>query len=69
MLPGLEGPEVLATLRAEGHRTPVLMLTARTTLPDRVRGLDSGADDGQCASRSHLVAAPAHSSKGVSWRS
>jgi two-component system OmpR family response regulator len=32
-------------LRAEGHRTPVLLLTARTGVPDRVLGLDSGADD------------------------
>jgi two-component system OmpR family response regulator len=45
MMPGLEGPQVIAALRAEGHRTPVLMLTARTTLPDRVQGLDAGADD------------------------
>ena len=44
-LPGMEGPEVVAALRAEGHRTPVLMLTARGTLPDRVQGLDAGADD------------------------
>jgi two-component system, OmpR family, response regulator len=45
MLPGLEGPQVIAALRAEGHRTPVLLLTARGTLPDRVKGLDAGADD------------------------
>ena len=45
MLPGLEGPQVIAALRAEGHRTPVLMLTARGTLADRVQGLDVGADD------------------------
>ncbi|SDG49927.1 response regulator transcription factor [Klenkia brasiliensis] len=44
-LPGLEGPDVLTALRAEGHATPVLMLTARATLPDRVQGLDAGADD------------------------
>ena len=45
MLPGLEGPQVIAALRAEGHRTPVLMLTARGTIADRVEGLDAGADD------------------------
>jgi DNA-binding response OmpR family regulator len=45
MLPGLEGPEVLARLRTRGYDTPVLLLTARGALPDRVRGLDAGADD------------------------
>lgn len=45
MLPGLEGPEIVRTLRAEGHRTPALLLTARGELPDRVGGLDAGADD------------------------
>jgi two-component system, OmpR family, response regulator len=45
MLPGLEGPQIIAALRAEGHRTPVLLLTARGTLTDRVQGLDAGADD------------------------
>lgn len=44
-LPGMEGPQVIAALRAEGHRTPVLMLTARGSLADRVQGLDVGADD------------------------
>ncbi|MGA1237987.1 MAG: response regulator transcription factor [Limisphaerales bacterium] len=44
MLPGLDGWEVLRRLR-EGKRTPVLMLTARDTVADRVRGLDTGADD------------------------
>lgn len=45
MLPGLEGPAVIETLRREGHRTPVLMLTARGDLEDRVHGLTVGADD------------------------
>lgn len=45
MLPGRDGIEVLKTLRAEGRRTPVLLLTARDTIEDRVLGLDSGADD------------------------
>jgi two-component system OmpR family response regulator len=44
MLPGLDGWEVLDRLRKK-KRTPVLMLTARDTPKDRVRGLDTGADD------------------------
>jgi DNA-binding response OmpR family regulator len=45
MLPGRDGLEVLHTLRAQGMRSPVLMLTARDAVEDRVRGLDAGADD------------------------
>jgi two-component system copper resistance phosphate regulon response regulator CusR len=45
MLPGVDGFGVLAALRAEGKRTPVLMLTARDKIEDRVRGLEQGADD------------------------
>lgn len=45
MLPDFDGLEVLHRLRARGDTTPVLMLTARGTLHDRVTGLDSGADD------------------------
>jgi DNA-binding response OmpR family regulator len=45
MLPGLDGLEVCRQLRQKRVRTPVLMLTARDTVPDRVRGLDAGADD------------------------
>ena len=45
MLPVLDGIEVCRRLRREGVRTPVLMLTARDAVEDRVRGLDSGADD------------------------
>ncbi len=45
MLPGLDGFQVLEKMRAKGRRTPVLMLTARGALADRVRGLNSGADD------------------------
>jgi DNA-binding response OmpR family regulator len=45
MLPGRNGFEILATLRQHGFKTPVLMLTARDTVEDRVRGLDTGADD------------------------
>jgi two-component system, OmpR family, response regulator len=44
MLPSIDGWEVLTRLRARKH-TPVLMLTARDATRDRVRGLDSGADD------------------------
>src|SRR3989442_11218423 len=45
MLPGRSGLEVLATLRKRGLETPVLMLTARDGVEDRVEGLDRGADD------------------------
>ena len=45
MLPGPDGIEVCRTLRQRGLRTPILMLTARDAVEDRVRGLDSGADD------------------------
>ena len=44
-LPGLDGLEVLRRLRGEGCATPVLILTARDSIDDRVRGLDAGADD------------------------
>jgi DNA-binding response OmpR family regulator len=45
MLPSRSGLEVLKALRTKGSKTPVLMLTARDALEDRVAGLDSGADD------------------------
>ena len=44
-LPGLDGLEVLQSLRKGGVPTPVLILTARDSIDDRVRGLDAGADD------------------------
>ena len=44
-LPGIEGLEVLRLLRSQGHDVPVLILTARDGLDDRVAGLDAGADD------------------------
>jgi two-component system copper resistance phosphate regulon response regulator CusR len=44
-LPGRDGLEILKAVRQRGLRTPVLVLTARDALPDRVIGLDSGADD------------------------
>jgi len=45
MLPGRDGIEVLRTLRARGAKTPVLLLTARDAVDDRVLGLNAGADD------------------------
>jgi len=45
MMPGVDGLGVCQVLRAEGDRTPILMLTARVETPDRVAGLDAGADD------------------------
>ncbi|CAM8672302.1 OmpR Response regulators consisting of a CheY-like receiver domain and a winged-helix DNA-binding domain [Comamonadaceae bacterium] len=44
-LPGKDGMEVLQALRAARNATPVLVLTARDAVPDRIRGLDAGADD------------------------
>ena len=45
MLPGLDGWSVLTALRGAGQPTPVLFLTARDAVPDRVKGLELGADD------------------------
>src|ERR671924_1495496 len=45
MLPGRDGLQILTSLRKQGIGTPVLLLTARDTLEDRVAGLNSGADD------------------------
>jgi DNA-binding response OmpR family regulator len=47
-LPGLDGLEILKGHRSEGGTTPVLFLTARDAVSDRVRGLDGGADDYLC---------------------
>ena len=44
-LPGRDGLEILQALRQRGVKTPVLVLTARDSLQDRVTGLDAGADD------------------------
>ena len=44
-LPRKDGLEVLAAIRRAGIATPVLVLTARDAIPDRIRGLDAGADD------------------------
>ncbi len=45
MLPGRDGLQILSTLRKRGLQTPVLILTARDAIEDRVEGLDKGADD------------------------
>ena len=45
MLPGCDGWSILAAIRAAKRQTPVLFLTARDTVPDRVKGLEMGADD------------------------
>src|SRR5713226_9555594 len=47
-LPGQDGLTLLRRFRQAGHATPVLFLTARDAVSDRVRGLDSGADDYLC---------------------
>ena len=45
MMPGMDGMEVLSKLRAEKNNVPILLLTAKSEVEDRVRGLDAGADD------------------------
>ncbi|MDD5969191.1 MAG: response regulator transcription factor [Anaerostipes sp.] len=45
MLPGKDGLDILKEMRRKGNHTPVLMLTARDSIEDRVKGLDYGADD------------------------
>ena len=45
LMPGADGFEVTRRLRADGHRVPILLLTARDAVGDRVEGLDAGADD------------------------
>lgn len=45
MLPGMNGIEVLKNIRAEKINTPVLLLTARSEIDDKINGLDCGADD------------------------
>ena len=44
-LPDMEGIEICATLRKEGFRSPIIMLTAKDGVEDKIRGLDAGADD------------------------
>ncbi len=45
MLPGMDGMEICARLRQEGNHTPILILTARGELEDKIKGLNCGADD------------------------
>lgn len=45
MMPGMDGLEVLKKIRSEGSTLPVLLLTAKSQVDDRVNGLDAGADD------------------------
>ncbi len=45
MMPGMDGLEVLRTIREQGNTTPVLLLTAKDQIGDRVAGLDAGSDD------------------------
>lgn len=45
LLPGRDGVDVVRELRKVGHRTPVILLTARDRVADRIEGLDAGADD------------------------
>lgn len=45
MLPGKDGIEILENMRKSGNNTPVILLTAKDTIDDRVRGLDAGSDD------------------------
>ena len=45
MMPGLSGLEILRRLRAQGCRTPIMLLTAKGEIEDRIEGLDLGADD------------------------
>lgn len=45
MLPGMDGFRICEQLRARRYKTPILMLTAKDTIPDKVKGLDLGADD------------------------
>ncbi len=45
LLPEMNGPELIEDLRGEGYSTPILMLTVRDSVEDRIKGLESGADD------------------------
>ena len=45
MIPGIDGLQVLQKIRSENNKTPVLLLTAKDSIEDRVKGLDVGADD------------------------
>ena len=61
MLPKKNGFDIVSDLRRAGIATPVLMLTARDAVPDKIRGLDSGADDqAVLARRAHGAPTRAH---------
>src|SRR6266849_3529895 len=51
MMPRLDGYSVCAELRRRGNAVPILMLTAKGQVEDRVKGLDAGADESRCISR------------------
>ena len=55
MLPGIEGVEVTRILRSKAIHTPILMLTAKGQVEDRVEGLDTGADDRKNQTVPHLL--------------
>lgn len=55
MLPGMNGYRLCSTLRAAGHETPILMLTAKDGEYDEAEGLDTGADDYLCKPFSYVV--------------
>jgi DNA-binding response OmpR family regulator len=67
-LPRIDGMDVLADVRRSGVATPVLVLTARDAIPDRIRGLNAGADDyvvkpvdlGELGARLHALVRRAH---------
>ena len=82
MMPRMDGFSLLAQMRESGNETPVIFLTAKDSVPDRVRGLDAGADDylvsrfrstscwpGCASSRASAVAAPRMSSPSPTSRS
>jgi len=58
-LPGMDGMDVLASVRRAGITLPVLVLTARDAVPDRIKGLDTGADDCGEAGRPGRTGRPA----------
>ena len=45
MLPGMDGFEILQTVKSEGLKVPIILLTARSMAEDKIKGLDLGADD------------------------
>ncbi|TFV94103.1 response regulator [Oxalobacteraceae bacterium OM1] len=75
-LPGKDGLDILRDLRAHGTTTPVLVITARDTVPERVRGLNGGADDylvkpfdlDELIARLHAVVRRSHFGEGTVYR-